>query len=131
MKLIGIRDSATGVTQVARVVEDRAIVLAEKAVFWSDPQGHLERAAAADPAHGRPITDVTEVPLVPDTARVLCIGLNYHAHADEGGFTVPQYPTIFGRWTASLSVGGVPVPVPANEAGLDWEAKSPHTWEHP
>ncbi|EKT76904.1 fumarylacetoacetate hydrolase [Rhodococcus opacus M213] len=123
MKMIGIRDSATGVTQVARVVEDRAIVLADKAAFWSDPQGHLDRSAAADPAHGRPMSDVTEVPLVPDTARVLCIGLNYHAHANEGGFTVPQYPTIFGRWTASLSVGGVAVPVPANEAGLDWEGE--------
>ncbi|MFY0408389.1 fumarylacetoacetate hydrolase family protein [Solicola sp. PLA-1-18] len=54
---------------------------------------------------------------------MLCIGLNYHAHAGEGGFTVPEHPTIFGRWTASLSVGGVPAPVPANEDGLDWEGE--------
>jgi 2-keto-4-pentenoate hydratase/2-oxohepta-3-ene-1,7-dioic acid hydratase in catechol pathway len=51
------------------------------------------------------------------------VGLNYKAHAAEGSFAVPEYPTLFGRWTASLSVGNVPVPVPAGEAGLDWEGE--------
>jgi 2-keto-4-pentenoate hydratase/2-oxohepta-3-ene-1,7-dioic acid hydratase in catechol pathway len=36
---------------------------------------------------------------------------------------VPEHPTLFGRWTASLSVGGVPAPVPVGEAGLDWEGE--------
>ena len=54
---------------------------------------------------------------------MICVGLNYRAHAAEGSFAVPEYPTLFGRWTASLSVGGVAAPVPAGEAGLDWEGE--------
>ncbi|NKZ10837.1 fumarylacetoacetate hydrolase family protein [Mycolicibacterium septicum DSM 44393] len=57
------------------------------------------------------------------SARVLCVGLNYRAHASEGGFVVPQQPTLFGRFTASLSVAGVAAPIPANEPGLDWEGE--------
>jgi 2,4-didehydro-3-deoxy-L-rhamnonate hydrolase len=60
---------------------------------------------------------------VPPSARVICIGLNYRAHAAEGGFTPPEHPTVFGRWTASLTVDGTPAPVPANEPGLDWEGE--------
>ena len=58
---------------------------------------------------------VTEVPLVPASARVICVGLNYKAHVAEGSYKdqdLPPYPTLFGRWTASLSVGNVPVPGP-------------------
>jgi 2-keto-4-pentenoate hydratase/2-oxohepta-3-ene-1,7-dioic acid hydratase in catechol pathway len=51
--------------------------------------------------------------------------LNYRAHAAEGKFEVPEHPTIFGRWTASLTVSGTPAPVNANERGLDWRAKWP------
>jgi 2-keto-4-pentenoate hydratase/2-oxohepta-3-ene-1,7-dioic acid hydratase in catechol pathway len=54
------------------------------------------------------------------------VGLNYKAHAAEGSYKdqdLPPYPTLFGRWTASLSVGHVPVPVPAGEDGLDWEGE--------
>lgn len=123
MKLIGIKQPHGAGVAVALVVDSRAFVLAEKAMFWSDPQRYLEAANNTDPAAGLALDSVTEVPLVPDTARVLCIGLNYHAHANEGGFTVPEYPTIFGRWTASLSVGEVAVPVPDNEPGLDWEGE--------
>ncbi|MET9214626.1 MULTISPECIES: fumarylacetoacetate hydrolase family protein [unclassified Nocardia] len=36
---------------------------------------------------------------------------------------MPEYPTIFGRWTASLSVDTDPVAVPAGELGLDWEGE--------
>lgn len=123
MKLIGINQPHGAGVAVARVVDGRASVLAERSEFWSDPRRYLEAARNIDNAAGVALDSVTEVPVVPDTARVLCVGLNYHAHANEGGFTVPEHPTIFGRWTASLSVGEVAVPVPANEPGLDWEGE--------
>ncbi|MGW0478259.1 fumarylacetoacetate hydrolase family protein [Nonomuraea sp. NPDC003214] len=87
--------------------------------FWAD----TARSLAAEP--GAPVAagEVEFVPPVPAGARVICVGLNYRAHAAEGAFAVPEHPTLFGRWTASLSVGGVPAPVPADEAGLDWEGE--------
>ncbi|MEV4220035.1 fumarylacetoacetate hydrolase family protein [Nonomuraea sp. NPDC049725] len=93
--------------------------IAEVDAFWADPA----RSLAAEP--GAPVAagEVEFVPPVPAGARVICVGLNYRAHAAEGAFAVPEHPTLFGRWTASLSVGGVPAPVPADEAGLDWEGE--------
>ncbi|MEU4571885.1 fumarylacetoacetate hydrolase family protein [Nonomuraea sp. ATR24] len=93
--------------------------IAEVDAFWAD----TARSLAAEP--GAPVAagEVELVPPVPAGARVICVGLNYRAHAAEGAFAVPEHPTLFGRWTASLSVGGVPAPVPADEAGLDWEGE--------
>ncbi len=59
-------------------------------------------------------------------ARVICLGLNYLEHVAEGSFSsqeLPPYPTLFARWTQSLSVDGAEVPVPPDEDGLDWEGE--------
>lgn len=122
MKFMGIGADGTHDVRVGVIDGEHVRPLTRISAFWDDPFGWEQRAATAS---GDPIlrARVTEVPLIPASARVLCVGLNYRAHAAEGSFTVPDYPTIFGRWTASLSVGGVPAPVPAGEAGLDWEGE--------
>lgn len=120
MKYVGVRHLDE--TWAARVSPDgeNLALLAPLAEFWADPHGWSDdRPATATLARA----DATLVPIVPAHARVLCIGLNYRAHAAEGSFQLPDYPTIFGRWTASLSVDGDPVSVPAGEAGLDWEGE--------
>ena len=107
---------------VARLSDDelQATPVSTIDEFWSDPDGWSAAPNAGD------LLDrdgLTEIPLVPAAARIICIGLNYRAHAAEGSFEVPTYPTIFGRWTASLSVNGAPAHVPDGEAGLDWEGE--------
>lgn len=57
---------------------------------------------------------------------MICIGLNYRAHHAEGSFKeqkFPDHPTLFARWTRSLSVDGASIPVPSGERGLDWEGE--------
>ena len=122
MQYIGITHD--GAAWVAALADSRVYPLAPVQDFWADAAGWQEKSLSLT-AGGASLTraDVTEVPLVPPTARVICVGLNYRAHAAEGSFSVPEYPTLFGRWTASLSVGNVPAPVPAGEAGLDWEGE--------
>jgi 2-keto-4-pentenoate hydratase/2-oxohepta-3-ene-1,7-dioic acid hydratase in catechol pathway len=122
MQYIGITHD--GAAWVAALAESRVYPLAPVQDFWADAAGWQEKALSLT-AGGASLTraEVIEVPPVPPTARVICVGLNYKAHAAEGSFAVPEYPTLFGRWTASLSVGNVPVPVPAGEAGLDWEGE--------
>lgn len=126
MQYIGINHD--GGTWVAALNGSRVFPLASVTDFWADAAGWQDKALAiiADAAAGRDTADFTEVPLVPAAARVICVGLNYRAHAAEGSYKdqdLPPYPTLFGRWTASLSVGQVPVPVPGGEAGLDWEGE--------
>ena len=41
----------------------------------------------------------------------------------EGPFSIPEHPTVFGRWTPSLAVSDHEVAVPVDEEGLDWEAE--------
>jgi 2-keto-4-pentenoate hydratase/2-oxohepta-3-ene-1,7-dioic acid hydratase in catechol pathway len=124
MRVVGFRRDGGGV-QVGALSEDggTVTVLVGLEEFWSDPAGHL----AGEP--GGETVAAAEVEFVPPVlpgARVVCIGLNYLKHVAEGSFAdsgVPPYPTLFARWTASLTVDGAQVPVPADEDGLDWEGE--------
>ncbi len=123
MRIVGI-DRPDGVA-VAALDEsgDAVTVIAPLRQFWADPAGHLT-AAPAGPT--LPAAEVTFVPPVLPEARVICIGLNYLKHVAEGSYAdqvLPEYPTLFARWSRSLSVDGAEVPVPANEDGLDWEGE--------
>jgi 2,4-didehydro-3-deoxy-L-rhamnonate hydrolase len=87
--------------------------------FWVNP----EQAVTACAGDVLDLTDLTLLPPVPAAARVLCVGLNYPAHVAEGTFTRPSHPSVFGRWTRSLTVSGTAAPVPTGEQGLDWEGE--------
>jgi len=45
-----------------------------------------------------PLSQVTLLPCVPRPSKILCLGVNYHDHAAEGGNKVADYPTIFLPW---------------------------------
>ena len=121
MKLVGIRDGPR--TVVGRLFADGTVApLAEATEFYADLDRWRPRAAGLQGSE-RPRDGIAEVPAVPPAARVLCVGLNYRRHADEAGLPMPEHPAFFGRWTVSLVSGGVPVPVPAGEPGLDWEVE--------
>ncbi|MGO4692409.1 fumarylacetoacetate hydrolase family protein [Glaciibacter sp. 2TAF33] len=125
MKIVGIRLPGQARIRVARLEGTRVTVLTDVAGFWRDPRGWTASGSDA----GGESFDLAEVELAPavlPSARVICVGLNYQAHAAEGSFRdddLPPYPTLFARWTASLSASGDPAPVPSNEDGLDWEGE--------
>lgn len=124
MRIVGIRRDG-GAVEVAALSEDgtRATVLAPLEEFWADAAGALSREPAGPTV---PLADVQQVPPVLPGARVICIGLNYLKHVAEGTFAeggVPPHPTLFARWTQSLTVDGAEIPVPSNEDGVDWEGE--------
>lgn len=120
MRLIGVlfdrefwvaRELATGVALVGGVDS-----------FYADITAGLSRARALTEG------DVVDGPWshvvpVPATAKVLCAGLNYRAHAAEAAMQTPAYPDLFGRWARTLVASNEPVPVPSGEPGLDWEGE--------
>jgi 2-keto-4-pentenoate hydratase/2-oxohepta-3-ene-1,7-dioic acid hydratase in catechol pathway len=125
MRIVGIRRPDAEAVEVAALSDqgDAVRVLAPRTEFWADAAGHLYRPAVGPT---QPVSDVQFVPPVPPNARVICIGLNYLKHVAEGSFSgqeIPPYPTLFARWTQSLTVDGAEVPVPSNEDGLDWEGE--------
>ena len=54
---------------------------------------------------------------------VYCLGLNYAAHAKEGGHEVPSYPALFLRTRESLIAAGEPIVRPTQSERLDYEAE--------
>ena len=124
MRIVGIR-RAGGPVEVAALADDggSVTVLAGLEEFWADAARLLAAEPTGDPV---PADGLEFVPPVLPGARVVCIGLNYLKHVAEGSFAgegVPPHPTLFARWTQSLTVGGAEVPVPADEDGLDWEGE--------
>jgi 2-keto-4-pentenoate hydratase/2-oxohepta-3-ene-1,7-dioic acid hydratase in catechol pathway len=128
MRFVGFREGGRTVVGVLLGTdgEHGVVGLAPVDDFYADLPGWTEAARQAVDAPGaaaRPVAELTLLPAVPPAARVLCLGLNYRAHAAETGLEIPKYPALFGRWTVSLTVDGTPAPVPAGERGLDWEVE--------
>ena len=123
MRIVGIRRGDA--VEIASLSDDGAqvTVVAGLEDFWADAAGHLLREPSGETMS---VGDVEFVPPVLPGARVVCIGLNYLKHVAEGSYAgegVPPFPSLFARWTQSLTVGGAEVPVPSNEDGLDWEGE--------
>jgi 2-keto-4-pentenoate hydratase/2-oxohepta-3-ene-1,7-dioic acid hydratase in catechol pathway len=62
-------------------------------------------------------------PPVPDPEKIVCIGLNYRAHAAEAGIEPPETPTFFAKFRNALAAPGAPVSLPAASAKVDFEAE--------
>ncbi len=84
--------------------------------------GRLDDVARAD---GEVIAlDSVELrPPVPDPDKILCIGLNYRAHAAEAGIDPPDSPTFFAKFRNALAAPGATVPLPAASEKVDYEAE--------
>lgn len=60
---------------------------------------------------------------VPDPDKIICVGLNYRAHAEETGAEIPKAPTIFGKYRNALVPDGSTVRLPAASRKVDYEAE--------
>jgi 2-keto-4-pentenoate hydratase/2-oxohepta-3-ene-1,7-dioic acid hydratase in catechol pathway len=72
---------------------------------------------------GVAVDEVTLLAPVPDPEKIICIGLNYGAHAAEAGLEPPQSPTIFGKYRNALAGPGQTVRLPAASEKVDFEAE--------
>ena len=67
--------------------------------------------------------DLTFLPPLVKAPKIICLGLNYKDHAAEGGFQVPEFPTVFGRFNSSLIGHGAPIIKPECSDQLDYEGE--------
>ena len=88
-----------------------------------DPAVLAVLAERARTAPALALSAVTLLPCVPRPSKILCLGVNYHDHAAEGGNKVADYPTIFFRGPSSLQAHGGAIPIPAISDKLDFEAE--------
>lgn len=62
-------------------------------------------------------------PCVARPGKLLCIGLNYRAHAVEAGLEIPAEPILFHKATSALSGAADPIPMPEGATKLDWKVE--------
>ena len=79
--------------------------------------------AAHPPGAVVPISGLDLLAPVPNPGKVVCIGLNYRKHAEEGGNPIPDYPAVFLRGLTSLVAHGKPMLRPPCSDKLDFEAE--------
>lgn len=84
----------------------------------------LAKAGAALRERGQPV-DPAEVTLLPPLTpgKILCVGLNYADHAAESNMQVPEVPTLFSRFAASIVAPGAPIRLPRVSTALDYEGE--------
>lgn len=86
--------------------------------------GLLDRLRATDPAT-LPEVDGPQrlgAPLL-RPGKMVCVGLNYRAHAEESGMEVPQEPVLFMKACSAVTGPFDPVLLPRNSTKLDWEVE--------
>jgi 2-keto-4-pentenoate hydratase/2-oxohepta-3-ene-1,7-dioic acid hydratase in catechol pathway len=68
--------------------------------------------------------DVRLGPPVPDPQKILCVGLNYRAHASEASLDEPEVPMVFAKFPNVLIGSGAPIELPAaNSERVDYEGE--------
>tara|TARA_B100001013_G_scaffold344177_1_gene273800 strand:- start:112 stop:960 length:849 start_codon:yes stop_codon:yes gene_type:complete len=96
----------------------------------SDLKGLLETGGlsrAADVANGRPadfpIEEIEFLPLIPNARKIICVAVNYLAHAREAGRTIGEHPVLFHRHTQTQVGHQQPLLVPKASHQLDFEGE--------
>jgi len=83
----------------------------------------LGDAAEVPAAEGLALHEVELLPPIPDPEKIVCIGLNYRAHAAEAGIDPPTSPTFFAKFRNALTAPGATVALPEASDKVDFEAE--------
>ena len=115
MRLIGYVDDDQ--IMVGRIEGETVAPIASRETFWND----IEAALAMGPGKPKRLAGLRRKPATPSSGKVVCIGLNYRAHAEEAKHPIPEKPVVFSRWAETLICDGDPSPAMAD--AYDWEAE--------
>jgi len=121
----GKRGPRAGVLTEAGVVDAWAALDEDgsslRALLTDERIGDLNEASAG--AAATPLDAVTLMVPIPDPQKIICIGLNYRAHAEETKQEIPATPTVFAKFSNALAPPGSTVTLPAASSKVDYEAE--------
>lgn len=69
------------------------------------------------------LADIVLLPVIPDPAKIICVGLNYATHVAETGRDQKEFPAIFTRWADSMVADGQPLVKPQVSERFDYEGE--------
>ncbi|WP_280269794.1 fumarylacetoacetate hydrolase family protein [Nocardia wallacei] len=112
-----------GTRGVGRVDGDRLIPLAGLTELGRDTDIDILSGARELPEAAVPIADVRLLPIVPNPDKIICVGLNYHAHVGETKRELPTYPVMFTKFASSLTGPRDDIVVPPESDQVDYEGE--------
>lgn len=83
----------------------------------------LEDAVEAAAGRSFPVDETTILTPTPRPGKFICVGLNYHDHAEEQDKEVPERPLLFGKAPTAVTNPGDPIVHPADIDELDYEVE--------
>ena len=69
------------------------------------------------------LADIVLLPPIPQSRRIICVGLNYKSHIAEGGRENPKFPMLFPRYPDSLVAHGQTMLRPNASEKFDFEGE--------
>jgi acylpyruvate hydrolase len=85
--------------------------------------GLLGEIEPVEDDEGVPVEGLRLLPPITRPGKIICIGLNYRAHAEEQGKDPPETPTFFAKFRNALAPPGTAVRLPAWSDRVDYEAE--------
>lgn len=92
-----------------------------RAVLAADALGELPGAIGNAKSYAP--DKIEYLPVIPNPAKIFCVGLNYKAHAAEAGHEPLEVPVIFSRFAASQAGHDQPMLLPPESSDLDFEGE--------
>jgi 2-keto-4-pentenoate hydratase/2-oxohepta-3-ene-1,7-dioic acid hydratase in catechol pathway len=69
------------------------------------------------------LSDVSLAPAIARPSKIVCIGLNYAAHAEEAGMAKPSEPIVFFKSSSAWSGPNDNIVIPRHSKKTDWEVE--------
>jgi 2-keto-4-pentenoate hydratase/2-oxohepta-3-ene-1,7-dioic acid hydratase in catechol pathway len=85
-------------------------------------RGFIGDQASQLETHALPEEQVDIGPLF-QPRNVICIGLNYRDHAEEGGVAIPEKPVVFAKLNGCIIGPNAPIILPPDTLQVDYEAE--------
>jgi len=84
----------------------------------------IEKISKLDPSTLEIVNNAPRIgPPVANVGKIICVGLNYHAHAKETNMEVPDEPVLFTKATSAIIGPTDTVVLPKNANKADWEVE--------
>lgn len=89
----------------------------------SSYRASIRRAINHGAVPSRSVDDVRRLAPVPRPSQIICVGLNYHDHAEEQDEEVPNRPLLFAKSPSAVTNPDDPIVHPAGIEQVDYEVE--------
>src|SRR5689334_15329814 len=113
----------SGAPVVAELQGDLLVPLAGLTELGQATTAAALAAAERRPADTFPASEAELRPVVPNPAKVICVGLNYKAHIEETGRSDSDYPVFFPKFASSLTGANTAIDISGGSDQVDYEGE--------